>query len=119
MKKQGNVSVIWPYTAILIIVLTGLVACAAPEPSGLAKASLPFYRCEHGIAFTAKFDGDAVTLDSSRGYDLLFARSKAEQDKQEYSNPRMSASFGLGSSGREAQLRYPLLPLIARCVRDN
>ena len=71
------------------------------------------------MAFTARFMGDSVALDSSRGYEVLFAKSKVEQDKQEYSNPRMAASFGLGSSGREAQLRYPLLPLIARCVRDN
>jgi hypothetical protein len=30
----------------------------------------------------------------------------------------MRAEFGLGASGREAVLRYPLLPLVARCVRD-
>lgn len=119
MKKQINVSVIWSHTATVIVVMAGLSACATQAPSGADKASLPFYRCEHGIAFTAKFEGDAVRLGSSHGYDILFARSKAEQDKQQYSNPRMVASFGLGSIGREAQLRYPLLPLIARCVRDN
>ena len=119
MKKKGNVTVISSYIAILFIVIAGLGACATPEPNSAANASLPFYRCEHGISFTAKFDGDAVRLDSSHGYDILFARSKAEQDKQEYSNSRMAASFGLGSTGREAQLRYPLLPLIARCMQDN
>ena len=119
MKNISNVTVKWSYIATLIIVTVWLSACATPEPNSAANASLPFYRCEHDISFTAKFDGDAVRLDSSRGYDILFARSKAEQDKQGYSNPRMTASFGLGSTGREAQLRYPLLPLIARCVRDN
>jgi hypothetical protein len=116
MKKQGNVSVIWSYIAMKIVVIASLGACASPEPSSSAKTSLPFYRCEYGIEFTAKFDGDSVALDSSRGYDLLYATGK---DKKEYSNPRMAASFGQGASGREAQLRYPLLPLIAHCVRDN
>jgi hypothetical protein len=35
-----------------------------------------------------------------------------------YSNPRMKAEFGLGATGREAIVRYPLLPLAARCARD-
>jgi hypothetical protein len=35
-----------------------------------------------------------------------------------YANPRLRAEFGLGATGREAILHYPLLPLTARCVRD-
>ena len=35
-----------------------------------------------------------------------------------YSNAVVRAEFGLRASGREAVLRYPLLPLVARCVRD-
>ena len=119
MKKQSNVAVKWSYIAIQIIVILGLSACATSQLGGTGQGSLPFYRCEHGIEFTAKFVGESVSLDSSRGYDVLFAATKAAQDNKEYSNPRMAASFGLGTSGQEAQLRYPLLPLIARCVRDH
>jgi len=35
-----------------------------------------------------------------------------------YTNARLRAEFGLGVSGREAILRYPLVPLVARCVRQ-
>ncbi len=102
-----------------------LTACA----SGLSPTqALPFYRCEYGIEFTAKFSGDSVVLDSTRGYDVLYRSGKSvnpvvsaqsKTEPQAYSNPRMGAEFHLGVLQRDAILRYPLLPLTSRCVRDN
>ena len=88
---------------------------AAPDP-------LPLYRCEYGIEFTAKFTDDAVTLQSSSGYDVLYRGSRSVSDAKnpnEYSNVRMIAEFKMGASGREALLRYPSLPLVSRCVRGE
>ncbi|MGH6627694.1 MAG: hypothetical protein ACRECD_14345 [Burkholderiaceae bacterium] len=83
------------------------------------RADLPLYRCEYGIEFTARFVDDTAVLDSSRGYELLYRDAGGQGPQQSvYSNPRMKAEFGLGASAREAVLHYPLLPLVARCVRD-
>jgi hypothetical protein len=81
----------------------------------------PQYRCELGIEFTAKFVDETVALDGSRGYDVLFRSAQATAQAGNanfYSNPRMEVEFNQGSGGREATLRYPLLPLAVRCVRD-
>lgn len=83
------------------------------------QAPAPLYRCENAIEFSARFIDDTAVLDGSRGYDVLYRDAGGLTDKQAvYSNPRMRAEFGLGPSGREAILRYPLLPLVVRCVRD-
>jgi hypothetical protein len=102
-----------------------LLRVIPPAPAAAAAKPLDFYRCEYGIEFTAKFVDNSVTLDSSRGYDILFKDSKASATPTspsvtpvEYSNPRMNATFNLGVTGREAVLRYPLLPLVSRCVRE-
>jgi hypothetical protein len=109
------------------------LACGAAAVAGCASgpaptAPLPFYRCEYGLEFTAKFSGDSVVLDSTRGYDVLYRGGKnanpdlaanAKAHPNEYSNTRMSAEFKLGVLERDAIVRYPLLPLVSRCVRDN
>jgi hypothetical protein len=96
---------------VMAVSLLALVGCSV----GPSAAPLPFYRCEYGIEFTAKFIGDSVALDSVRGYDILHRSDKPHV----YSNPRVNVEFNLGVLGREAIVRYPLLPLAARCVRDN
>ena len=88
----------------------------------------PVYRCEQGIAFTVKFADNTALLSGARkpsgssspGDQDLLLRDAGGQGAQQafYSNPRMRAEFGLGASGREAILRYPLLPLVVRCLRD-
>ncbi len=109
------------------------LACGAAALAGCASgpaptAPLPFYRCEYGLEFTAKFSGDSVVLDSTRGYDVLYRAGKNANPEvaantkarpNEYSNHRMSAEFKLGVLERDAIVRYPLLPLTTRCVRDN
>ena len=91
-----------------------LGACAAGGPSSAAQ-----YRCEHGIEFKVKFVDDTAVLEGPGGSDLLLRDAGGQGPQQAvYSNPRMRAEFGLGASGREAVLRYPLLPLTARCVRN-
>jgi hypothetical protein len=118
--------------AFSLPVAISLVAACANSPGTTPTASvaaaakpLDFYRCEYGIEFSAKFVDNTVTLDSSRGYDVLFKDSKASASPAspsitpvEYSNPRMNATFNLGVTGGEAVLRYPLLPLVSRCVRE-
>ena len=77
------------------------------------------YRCEQGIEFSVKFVDDSALIDSSRGYNVLFRDAGGQGEGQTfYSNAVVRAEFGLGASGREAVLRYPLLPLVVRCVRD-
>ena len=77
------------------------------------------YRCEQGIEFSVKFVDDSALIDSSRGYDVLFRDAGGQGEGQTvYSNAVVRAEFGLGASGREARLSYPLLPLVVRCVRD-
>jgi hypothetical protein len=111
--------------AALACCTVAIAGCASgPAPT----APLPFYRCEYGLEFTAKFSGDSVVLDSTRGYDVLYRSGKnanpdvaanAKARPNEYSNLRMSAEFKLGVLERDAIVRYPLLPLTSRCVRDN
>jgi hypothetical protein len=87
-----------------------------------AEPAVPHYRCELGIEFTARFQGESVALDTARGYELLFRDAKPLPDPpkpNEYRNPRMSAEFQLGKESNEALLRYPLLPLALRCVKDR
>lgn len=98
--------------ALLAVLL--LAGCAGQGgPGG------PLYRCEYGIEFTVKFVDDTAVLDGSRGYDVLYRDAGGQGPGQSvYKNLRMQAEFGLGASGREAILRYPLLPLVARCARE-
>lgn len=91
-----------------------LAACAGPQGAGG-----PEYRCEHGIAFSARFVDNSAVLTGTGGHDVLYRDAGGQGERQSvYSNPRMRAEFGMGASGKEAILRYPLLPLVARCVRD-
>jgi hypothetical protein len=79
----------------------------------------PHYRCEQGIEFSVKFVDDSALIDSSRGYNVLFRDAGGQSESQPvYSSAVVRAEFGLGASGREARLSYPLLPLVVRCVRE-
>lgn len=101
-------------TAALVAAAGFLAGCA-----GGSVGSSPLYRCEHGIEFRAKFVDDTAVLDGPGGYDVLNRDAGGQGPQQTvYSNPRIRAEFGLGASGREARLHYPMLPLSARCVRD-
>lgn len=107
----------------LVLVLCGVLAGCAGTGAGRA----PVYRCEHGITFTVKFADNTAVLIGARtpsgssgsgDQDVLLRDAGGQGSQAFYSNPRMRAEFGLGASGREAVLRYPLLPLVARCMRD-
>ena len=107
MNKLRNI-----FAALLAAALGG---CAG----GSWQGDGPLYRCENGIEFRVKFIDDTAVLEGPGGRDLLNRDAGGQGPQQTvYSNPRMRAEFGLGASGREAVLRYPLLPLVARCVRD-
>jgi hypothetical protein len=102
-------------TAAITAVATLLIACA-----GLGDGqNLHRYRCENDISFSVKFVDNSAIVEGSRGYDVLFRDAGGlAPGQQVFSNPRMRVEFGLGPSGREAIVRYPLLPLVARCARD-
>ncbi|RYF38120.1 MAG: hypothetical protein EOO25_17855 [Comamonadaceae bacterium] len=108
--------------ATLGAALVSVAGCASTTggmASDAAVPAQPLYRCENNIAFTARFVDDTALLDSNRGYEVLYRDAGGLTPAQRvYSNPKMKAEFGLGESGREAVLRYPLLPLVAHCVRD-
>ncbi len=96
------------------------VACSAPgstlSAGDKAASKGVFYRCEQGIEFVARLVDDSAVLDGSRGYDVLYRA--AGSTVPNYKNLRMSAEFGLGPTGREAVVKYPLLPLAVRCAQD-
>ena len=95
--------------------LLGLLAACADKGW---KAEAPLYRCEAGVEFRARFSDNTVVVDGTGTYDVLYRDAGGTGNQAFYSNPRMKAEFGLGPTGREAILRYPLLPLVVRCVRE-
>jgi hypothetical protein len=109
---KGLKTASFPLLASATALLAGCAGLGA-GPSG------PQYRCEHGITFSARFADNSAVLTGSGGQDVLYRDAGGQGPQQTvYSNPRLRVEFGLGASGREAILRYPLLPLVARCVRD-
>jgi hypothetical protein len=109
------------FTSFLLspITMLALAGCAQTPSAPVASER---YRCELGIEFTARFQDNSVALATTRGYELLFRDAKPLPDSpkpHEYRNARMSAEFKMGANSREALLRYPLLPLAVRCVRDQ
>lgn len=105
-----------PATARIAAVLSAslLTACAGPGN----QPEAPFYRCEAGVDFRARFIDNSVALTGSRGHEVLYRDAGGTGEQAFYSNPRMKAEFGLGPTGREAIVRYPLVPLVVRCVRE-
>jgi len=100
----------WPAAALLA---AGCAMQATEPPPAL-------YRCEYNLEFTVRFIDDTAVLDAGlRGRDVLYRDAGGATPQQSvYSSPRMRAEFGLGASGREAIVRYPLLPLVARCAKE-
>ena len=104
---------------VIAMTLCALLSGCATESSMLKTAEADRYRCENNIAFTVKFADDSATLNSNRGYEVLYRTAGGLSPSQTvYSNPRMRAEFGLGATGQEAILRYLLQPVVVRCVRD-
>lgn len=100
---------------LCLLAAAGLAGCVGTgAPSGQQS-----YRCEHGIDFRVRFVDDSALLEGARANEVLFRDAGGQGPQQSvYSNAKMRAEFGLGASGREALLKYPPLPLTARCVRD-
>jgi hypothetical protein len=109
----------WGCSAPVPAPATGPADYASPAPSTGPAAPLAHYRCEQNIEFTVRFADDSAMVDAGpRGSELLLRDAGGTTPLQTvYSNPRMRAEFGLGVSGREAILRYPLVPLVANCVQ--
>ena len=112
--RHGTATALLSAMAFALVLLTG---CAAGNLGSSSAGQR--YRCEQGIEFSVKFVDDSALIDSSRGYNVLFRDAGGQGEGQTvYSNAVARAEFGLGVGGREAVLRYPLLPLVVRCVRD-
>ena len=102
-------------TALIVAGVVALTACAGPGRSSGAQ----LYRCEQGITFNVRFVDDSALLEGARADGVLFRDAGGQGPQQAvYSNTQMRAEFGLGANGREAQLKYRLLPLAVRCVQD-
>jgi hypothetical protein len=101
----------------LLVGLSGLLmlpGCATQGTTTSGEA----YRCEQGVSFTVRFEGDSAIIDGTNGNDVLLRDAGGTTPQQTvFSNARLKAEFGLGDTGREAVLRYPLLPLVVRCVK--
>ncbi len=98
---------------LFLLSTAALAAC-----SSLLPVERPLYRCEHGIEFRVQRDSETAILEGTRGYEVLYKSKRASSSAASilYDNALMSAEFGAGVSGKEALLRYPTLPLVARCV---
>ena len=114
------------FMATSVMVLLWLSGCASvgvpptePRATGPASSS-PRYRCDQGIAFTVRFTDDTAVVDAGpRGSEVLLRDAGGATPQQTvYSNSRMRAEFGLGTTGREAMLRYASPPLAAHCVQE-
>ena len=100
-------------------VLAGCAVDSIQRKTADADINLQRYRCENDVAFTVKFANDSATINSNRGYEVLFRTAGGLSAEQTvYSNPRMRAEFGLGTAGNQSILRYLLQPVVVRCVRD-
>ncbi len=104
------------------LVCAALCACAS-DASLLKTPEAALYRCQtdgkDDVGFTVRFANDSATINSNRGYEVLYRTAGGLTPSQTvYGNPRMRAEFGLGATGNEAILRYLLQPVALRCVRD-
>lgn len=105
-----------PSTRLACLLAFFLAACASPPEDRGAQ----FYRCEAGVDFTVRFVDDSAVVKSPRGLEVLYRDAGGLAPGQTfYTNPRLRAEFGLGKTGREAVLRYPLVALVLRCARDQ
>ena len=104
---------------MLCVLLAGCVSDSNLVGNTGADPDLILYRCENDIAFTVKFANDSATINSNRGYEVLYRNAGGLTPSQTvYSNPRMQAEFGLGNIGKEAILRYLLQPVVVRCAKE-
>lgn len=111
----------YEFNSKLAFISAALIMLSACAGLPTEEAAAQRYRCELGIEFSARFAGESVALDTTRGYEMLFRDAKPLPDPpkpNEYRNAIMSAEFQLGKDGQEALLRYPLLPLAVRCVKN-
>jgi hypothetical protein len=72
------------------------------------------------VEFTVRFTDDTAVVDAGpRGNDVLLRDAGGATPHQTvYANARMRAEFGLGTTGREAIVRYAQPPLAAHCVQE-
>jgi hypothetical protein len=120
VRRQGICVMRYIFNSAFALVGAALLSACASHAGRSPPAHR--YRCEHGLEFSARFSGESVALDTTRGYELLFRDAKPLPNPpkpNEYRNPFMSAEFNLGKDGNEALLRYPSLPLAARCVESR
>ena len=104
---------------VITMTLCALLAGCTTDSDMLKTAEAERYRCENDIAFTVRFLDDSAAINSNRGYEVLYRTAGGLTPSQTvYSNPRMRAEFGLGSTGKEAILRYLLQPVVVRCAQD-
>lgn len=120
--------------ALAIAVLPAVLAACAylpapqtPEPnapatsaSGPAQPGLARYRCDNGVAFTARFDNGTAVIDAgARGTETLLRDAGGMTPQQTvYSSTSLKAEFGLEPDGRGAKLSYLAPALEAKCVRE-
>jgi hypothetical protein len=112
-------AVLWGCTAPVPAPSSGPAPTPSPGPTTSPAPALVQYRCDQSVEFTVRFVDDSAMLDAGpRGSEVLLRDAGGTTPQQTvYSNPRMRAEFGLGASGREATVRYLLVPLVAHCVQ--
>ena len=91
----------------------------APPPP-VAQSALPHYRCDNKLEFNVRFVDDTAVLEmGTQGNDVLLRDAGGVTPQQTvYSNAKLRAEFGLGTTAREAVLRYLAQQQIVKCMRD-
>jgi hypothetical protein len=99
----------------------GSAAVAAASPAAAPPASAPpHYRCDGGLEFTVRFGDDTAVLDAgAQGKETLLRDAGGATPQQTvYSNDRVRAEFGLGTTTREAVVHYASPAREVHCVED-
>ena len=115
-KHRGKQVAGWVTLAGMAAALSGCAGVGGGAEPPMPELSR--YRCDGGLAFTVRLTGGTAILKGARGDDVLLRDAGGQGAQTVYSNPRMRAEFGLGASGREAVLHYPVAPLATRCLQE-
>ena len=94
---------------------------ASPGTAAAARgANVPHFRCDEGFEFDVRFGDDSAVLDAgAQGKETLLRDAGGATPQQSvYSNLRLRAEFGLGTTARESLLHYAAPPRDLHCVQQ-
>ena len=104
-------------TAACRRVSLGLALILLAGCAGLRDAPRLAYQCPEGLSFEARLYEDMALLDGQRGHAVLERLPHPRADELLYSDPTLTADFGLGVDQRLVRLSYAGIPEAVTCTR--